>query len=129
MGEQKIRTKLEKAKVVQDSLKKKGIDLLLVFASGKGEYCVEQIEDKYKHAFTKTNYQEYISESKRLGINVLDLKAYFQKLKTTTPYPLFPQFGHHWSYYGECIAVDTIIGHIEKLHHCDLPDTKPFTRN
>jgi hypothetical protein len=122
VGDNVIKTKLEKAKVVQDSLKKKGIDLLLVFAPGKGEYCVEQIEDKYKHAITKTNYQEYISVSKNLGINVLDLKAYFQKLKPTTPYPLFPQFGHHWSYYGECIAVDTIIGHIEKLHHCDLPD-------
>jgi hypothetical protein len=122
VGDEKIITKLEKAKVVQDSLKKKGIDLLLVFAPGKGEYCIEQIEDKYKHAFKKTNYQEYVSVSKQLGVNVLDLKAYFQTLKKTTAYPLFPQFGHHWSYYGECIAVDTIIGHIEKLHHCDMPD-------
>lgn len=122
IGEQKIVSKLEKAKVVQDSLKKKGIDLLLVFAPGKGEYCIEQIEDKYKHAITHTNYQDFISNSKKLGINVLDLKAYFQKLKPTTPYPLFPKFGHHWSFYGECLAVDTIIGHIEKLHHCDMPD-------
>lgn len=122
IGEQKIVSKLEKAKVVQDSLKKKGIDLLLVFAPGKGEYCIEQIEDKYKHPITHTNYQDFISNSKKLGINVLDLKAYFQKLKPTTPYPLFPKFGHHWSFYGECLAVDTIIGHIEKLHHCDMPD-------
>ncbi len=122
IGEQKIVSKLEKAKVVQDSLKKKGIDLLLVFAPGKGEYCIEQIEDKYKHPITHTNYQDFISNSKKMGINVLDLKAYFQKLKPTTPYPLFPKFGHHWSFYGECLAVDTIIGHIEKLHHCDMPD-------
>lgn len=121
MGEQKIKTKLEKAKVVQDSLKKKGIDLLLVFAPGKGEYCIEQIEDKYKHTPGKTNYQSYIENSNKLGINVLDLKAYFQKLKPTTPYPLFPKFGHHWSFYGECLAVDTIIKHIEYLHHCDMP--------
>ncbi len=122
IGKEKIRSKLEKAKVIQDSLKKKGIDLLLVYAPGKGEYCIEQIEDKYKHPITHTNYQDYIALSNQLGLNVLDLKAYFQKLKPTTPYPLFPKFGHHWSYYGECIAVDTIIGHIEKLHHCDLPD-------
>lgn len=122
IGEQKIVSKLEKAKVVQDSLKKKGIDLLLVFAPGKGEYCIEQIEDKYKHPITHTNYQDFISNSKKMGINVLDLKSYFQKLKPTTPYPLFPKFGHHWSFYGECLAVDTIIGHIEKLHHCDMPD-------
>lgn len=122
VGEDKILSKLQKVKIVQDSLKKKGIDLLLVFAPGKGEYCIEQIEDKYKHPITHTNYQTYITESKKLGINVLDLKAYFQKLKPTTPYPLFPKFGHHWSFYGECLAVDTIIGHIENLHHCDLPD-------
>jgi hypothetical protein len=122
VGEQKIKTKLQKAKVVQDSLKKKGIDLLLVFAPGKGEYCTEQISDKYKHPISHTNYQDYITYSNQFGLNVLDLKAYFQKLKPTTPYPLFPKFGHHWSYYGECLAVDTIIGHIEKLHHCDMPD-------
>lgn len=121
-GAEKIKAKLEKTKVVQDSLKRKGIDLLLVFAPGKGEYCIEQIEDKYKHVVTHTNYQDYIAFSKQYGVNVLDLKAYFKKIKPTTPYPLFPKFGHHWSFYGECLAVDTIIGHIEKLHHCDLPD-------
>lgn len=122
MGAERIKTKLQKAKVVQDSLKKKGIDLLLVFAPGKGEYCIEHVDDKYRHPITKTNYQDYIAFSKQYGVNTLDLKAYFQKLKPSTPYPLFPKFGHHWSYYGECIAVDTIIGHIERLHHCDLPD-------
>jgi hypothetical protein len=122
VGNGVIRSKLEKAKVVQDSLKKKGIDLLLVFAPGKGEHCTEQIEDKYKHAVTHTNYQDYVSISKQLNLNMLDLKAWFQQLKPVTPYPLFPKFGHHWSFYGECLAVDTIIGHIEKLHHCDLPD-------
>lgn len=122
VGHEKTKTKLEKAKVIQDSLKRKGIDLLLVFAPGKGEYCIEFVEDKYKHPIKHTNYQDFVSISNQLGLNVLDLKAYFQKLKPITPYPLFPKFGHHWSYYGECIAVDTIIGHIEKLHHCDLPD-------
>jgi hypothetical protein len=122
IGSEKIKSRLEKAKVIQDTLKRKGIDLFLVFAPGKGEYCMEQIEDKYKHPVIRTNYQDYSAISKQLGINVLDLKAYFQKLKPTTPYPLFPKFGHHWSYYGECLAVDTIIGYIEKLHHTDLPD-------
>lgn len=122
VGQQKIQAKLQKAKVVQDSLKRKGIDLLLVFAPGKGEYCFEEIDDKYRHPILHTNYQDYISLSKQLNINVLDLKAWFQQLKPRTPYPLFPKFGHHWSYYGECLAVDTIIGHIEHLHHCDMPD-------
>lgn len=122
VGQQKIQTKLQKAKVVQDSLKRKGIDLLLVFAPGKGEYCIEQIEDKYKHPILHTNYQDYINICKQLSINVLDLKAWFHELKPHTPYPLFTKFGHHWSYYAECLVIDTVIGHIEHLHGCDMPD-------
>lgn len=121
VGRDRIMSRLKKAKVLQDTLKKKGIDLVLVFAPGKGEYCIEQIADKYKHPVVRTNYQDYSAITKELGINVLDLKAYFQQLKPRTPYPLFPKFGHHWSYYGECIAADTIIGYIEHLHHCDMP--------
>lgn len=121
IGRDRIMTKLKKAKVLQDTLKRKGIDLMLVFAPGKGEYCIEHVADKYKHPIVHTNYQDYSSITKELGINVLDLKAYFQQLKPHTPYPLFPKFGHHWSYYGECIATDTIIGYIEHLHHCDMP--------
>ena len=122
IGKLVIEEKLRKAKVLQDTLKKKGIDLILVFAPGKGEYCTEQIEDKYKHPIINTNYNDYISLCKKNNINTLDLKAYFKLLKPSTPYPLFSKFGHHWSFFGECLAVDTIIGYIEKLHHCDLPN-------
>ncbi len=120
--EEKVITQLQKAKLVQDSLKKKGIDLLLVYAPGKGSFCKEFIEDKYKHNFQNTNLNLYISYSKRLGLNYLDLNKYFEKLKSISPHPLFPKYGHHWSSYAECLAVDTIIKHMEKLHSCDLPD-------
>ncbi len=121
MEEKKVTTLLEKAKVIQDTLKKKGIDLLLVYAPGKGVDCKEFVEDKYIHEVKNTNHNLFASTSKRLGVNYLDLYDYFGKLKTKSPYPLFPKFGHHWSYYGECLAVDTIIQYIEKLHNCDMP--------
>lgn len=122
LKEEKVISLLEKAKVIQDTLKKKGIDLLLVYAPGKGEACKEFVEDKYVHPIKNTNHHLYASNSKRLGLNYLDLYAYFDQLKAITPYPLFPKFGHHWSFYGECIAVDTLIKHIEHLHNCDLPN-------
>lgn len=122
MPEGKVRSLLEKAKVVQDTLKKKGIDLLLVFAPGKGAYCKAFIEDKYVHAVKNTNHNQFATNSQRLGLNYLDLYEQFETMKSTTPYPLFPKFGHHWSYYGECIASDLIIKKIEKLHNCDMPD-------
>ncbi|MDP3557795.1 MAG: hypothetical protein Q8T03_10505 [Bacteroidota bacterium] len=119
--EEKVKTLLQKAKVVQDTLKKKGIDLLLVYAPGKGQACKEFVEDKYVHPILNTNHNLFVTNSKNMGVNYLDLYSYFDKLKPTSKYPLFPKFGHHWSYYGECLAVDTIIKHIEKLHSCDMP--------
>ena len=121
LPEKKVVSLLEKTKVIQDTLKKKGIDLLLVYAPGKGESCKEFVEDKYVHEVKNTNHNLFVANSKRLEVNYLDLYNYFGKLKPTSPHPLFPKFGHHWSYYGECLAVDTIIKHIEKLHNCDMP--------
>lgn len=116
IGEQKIMSQMQKAKVVQDSLKRHGVDLLFVFAPGKGEYCTEFIEDKYKHPVKNTNHAEFVKQCKNNGVNYLDLYTYFNLLKPNTKYPLFPKFGHHWSYYGEVLASDTIIRHIEALH-------------
>jgi hypothetical protein len=120
--ETRVVSLLEKARVVQDSLKRKGIDLLLVYAPGKGAGCREFVEDKYVHPVKRTNHDQFVSQSNRLGLNYLDLYTYFELMKPKSPHPLFPRFGHHWSYYGECLAVDTIISHIEHLHHSDIPD-------
>lgn len=122
LPEEKITDLLQKAKVVQDTLKKKGIDLLLVYAPGKGAFCKELVQNKYVHPVKNTNHNLFVSNSKTLNVNYLDLYTHFQNLKSTSPYALFPKFGHHWSYYGACIASDTIIKHIEKLHQKDLPN-------
>ncbi len=122
ISEEKITDLLQKAKVVQDTLKKKGIDLLLVYAPGKGAYCKELVQDKYVHPIKNTNHNLFASNSKKLNVNHLDLYSYFEKIKSSALYPLFPKFGHHWSYYGACLASDTIIKHIEKLHGKDLPN-------
>lgn len=119
---QKFETLLEKARVVKDSLAKRGIDLIIGLAPGKGVYCNEYIDDKYRHSYNARNYDVFKEIAYRKKHNVLDLFDYFEKLKPTTKYPLFPKFGHHWSYYGECLAVDTIIGYIEHLRHTDMPD-------
>ncbi len=120
--EEHVQKMLQKAKVLQDTLKTKGIDLLLVYAPGKGQHCKEFVQDKYVHPIKTTNHTIYIKYSREYKINHLDLLTYFNNLKSSSPYPLFPKFGHHWSYYGACIASDTIIGTIEYLQNKDLPD-------
>jgi hypothetical protein len=122
VGEEKISSLMQKAKVVQDSLKRHGVDLLLVFAPGKGEYCKEFVEDKYVHPVKNTNHSEFVKQCRNKKLNHLDLYTYFNLLKPNTKYPLFPKFGHHWSYYGEVLAVDTLIRHIEALHGKQMPE-------
>ncbi len=122
IGEEKIKSLMQMAKVVQDSLKRKGVDLLFVYAPGKGQHLKEFIEDKYKHPIKNTNHAEFVKQSKANGINYLDLLTYFDLLKPNSKYPLFPKFGHHWSYYGEVLAIDTLIRHIEVLHGKQLPE-------
>jgi hypothetical protein len=124
MKESELAERLRKAKVVRDTLKKKGIDLIFGLAPGKGRYCEEFIEDKYKHPVTTRNHELFLKQAKANNLNVLDLYSWFLKMKPTTKYPLFPKFGHHWSYYGECLSVDTIIGYIETLRHTDMPDIR-----
>ncbi|MDI1355907.1 MAG: hypothetical protein PSX36_13380 [bacterium] len=124
LKESKVSEKLRKAKVVQDTLKRKGIDLIIGLAPGKGEYCVEYIQDKYKHPVKGTNHELFVKFAQEYGLNLLDLYDYFGKLKSQAKYPLFTKFGHHWSYYGECLAVELTIRYIEKLRNTDLPDLK-----
>lgn len=113
---------IAKAKVVQDTLAKKGISLILSVAPGKGQMCEEFIEDKYKHKVTRTNYQEFMDVANQHKIPILDLYSYFGKLKTNTPYPLFTPFSHHWTNYGACLAADTILKYIEFTKKMDLPN-------
>jgi len=121
IDEGKVIDLMIKAKVVQDTLKKKGIDLLFVYAPGKGKYCMEFVPDKYIHQVNQTNHSLFVKHGKEIGINHLDLYTWFEELRPRTKHPLFPKFGHHWSYYGECLAMDTLIKHIEFLQGNRMP--------
>jgi hypothetical protein len=122
VDEELVKTKLQKAKVLQDTLKKKGIDLVFSIAIGKGSFLKDKVEDKYKHEIKKTNYDLYATYAKSYKLNFLDLYDYFLKIKTKAKYPLFTEFGHHWSNYGECLGTELMIKYIEQLHQTDLPD-------
>ncbi|GAB4205354.1 MAG: hypothetical protein Fur0023_14070 [Bacteroidia bacterium] len=121
-GEEKTRERCRKMKVVQDSLKRKGIDLVTLIIPGKGRFCEEKIPSKYKHPVIHTNYDVYLKYLKEYGINYLDLQSWFvNDLKKRESHPLFAQFAHHWTNYAECLTIDTIIKYLEKLRHKPFP--------
>ncbi len=122
IGDDVIKEKCRKIKVIQDSLKRKGIDLALLILPGKGKLCEEKIPDKYKHKVEHTNYDTYIKYAQLSGLNILDLQSWFlNTLKQKEKNLLFAKFAHHWTNYAECLAIDTIIKYLEKLTNKPYP--------
>ena len=122
VGEETIKEQLRKTQVVADTLKRKGIDLVVVFAPGKGTYYAEYLPSKYlKYPRSTTNYEVYTQKIKEYNIHYVDFQSWFLQMKPDTKYPLFPQYGHHWSYYGEVLAADSLITYFEQMRNIHLP--------
>jgi hypothetical protein len=123
LGTDSIIKNVSKIKLIQDSLKKRNIDLLIVFAPGKASFFPEFIPEKYlKDRKDSTNYQTYVDEFARQQVNFLDFNGLFMEQKSKSTYPLYPQYGIHWSDYGSIVAFDSLLKFIEVLKKKDIPD-------
>lgn len=121
IGEKSIKSQLTKIKYLQDTLQKLNKTLMLVFAAGKGSYYPEFFPKEYQFRPKQTNYKTYTTLCKNMGINHIDFNSYFVKQKNHSPYPLYPKYGIHWSYYGMGIAADSIIKYIEHKRKIRMP--------
>jgi len=122
-GKNYIDDQLRKLRFLQDELKKKNKNLIFVIAPGKGSFYPEYIPDIYELEKKEiTNYDYYVKRSKDLNINLIDFKNYFQLMKDTASYPLYPKCSIHWSTYGYTIAQDSLAKYIKKTQNIDMPD-------
>ncbi len=125
VGEEVWKRKAIQLKAVQDTLARLGKSLVVVFEPGKGSFYPELAPPKYQNLKkTISNYDALTSQLKASGVNILDLNQYFLSIKGKTEFPLFPQCGTHWSYYGAALAADTTIRYLEKLRGIDLPEMR-----
>jgi hypothetical protein len=122
IGFDSINGRINRLKYIQDTLAKLNKELLVVFAAGKGSFYPEYFPDEFVTNIGPTNYGEHVQLAEKTGLNFIDFNDYFIKHKNTSPYPLYPQYGIHWSYYGMCIAADSIIQYIENKRNIDMPD-------
>ena len=122
IGTDSISLRMQKLKFIGDTLAKLNKNIIIVFAAGKGSYYPEYFPEKLKMKPGKTNYEYYTKSAKDLGIYYIDFNKYFVDNKHKSKYPLYPQYGIHWSNYGMCIAADSIIRYIEKIRNIDLPN-------
>ncbi len=122
VGRDSILHQVQRMKFIQDTLSKLDKNLILVFAAGKGSFYPEYFPEKYKTKKKTTNYEIYLNEVRDAGIRYIDFNSYFLANKNISRYPLYPQYGIHWSYYGTCLAADSIIRYIEKIRKIDMPN-------
>ncbi len=123
IGKEVIDKKMSRTLYLQNELKKKDVNLILVFEPGKASLFPQNIPDRF-HPGKKslTNYDYMKSTADSLGIDYLDLNQYFIEINDTVKYPLIPRDGIHWSVYGMNLAVDTLVKYIENKRSIDMPD-------
>ena len=122
IGEERIEKKLQQLKGIQDTLANHNKTFILIMTASKGQYYPEYFPDSCKNTKSRTNYEVYMRKVKELGINCIDFNSYFLSLKYKTEYPLYSQYGIHWTNYGACLAADSIIHYIEQKRNIDLPE-------
>jgi len=112
---------LQKLDFVRDQLKINETEFIVVIAPGKVSFMPESLPDRFVvDEKDTTNYEMYIKGLKEYGFNLLDLRAYFKELKSTTKYPLYSRGGVHWNGYSITLAADTLINFIEKIENKKL---------
>jgi hypothetical protein len=121
VGQDSIEQRMYKLKMVQDTLEQMGKKIFLVLAPGKGYYYPEYIPDTYHKERGTTNIDVYRQYIEKWEINCLDFHRYFIENKEEAPYPFYPQYGIHWSYYALCFAADSIVHYIEKANDIRMP--------
>lgn len=122
IGKSKINTLTKQWKSVQDTLKRKGIDLVVVFAPGKGSFYPEYIPHRYKNLrVNKTNYSEFKKQFDNHAVNYIDMHSWFRSMKRTAKYPLFSKTGIHWSAYGQWFVLDSLSKFVSARCNTTIP--------
>ena len=121
IGQDSIERRMYKLAMLQDTLSKLDKQVIVVLAPGKGSFYPEFIPEIYHKEKGITNIEVYRQCMEKWHISHLDFHRYFIENKEKSPYPLYPQYGIHWSYYGMCLAGDSMVRYIEKIKDIRIP--------
>lgn len=122
VGRDSIERQVVKIKHLQDALAERGKTLVIFLAPSKADFFPEYIPKLQRKAETdSTNHKQFSQLLKKHGVNVIDYNTYYQTQKAVTPYPLYSQYGIHWSEYGLVKATDSLMRYIGKKSGLHLP--------
>lgn len=120
LGVDTLRARMQAIRDLRDILARKKIQLAVVFVPGKATGTPEFLPVGTPPAGQQTNYKSYLHFADSLGVPALDLIAWYQREKQTSPYPLYPSGGIHWSQYCAALAMDTLMGYLSDLMQTPL---------
>ncbi len=120
IGKDSIQRQAKKLKEIQQILEQENKSILSVVAPGKGFFFPEYIPERFGKRVGETNYEAYQDYFKRFEINHIDFNSVFINARDTSTFPLYGKNGIHWSYYGLCLATDSILHKMNTLttHEC-----------
>lgn len=98
-------------------LAKNGQSLLIIMAPSKAWFFPEKIPVMWKPIKLDRSLNTYLNYQKLLkdkDINFIDFNDHFLSKKDKSEYPIFPQFGIHWSIYGAHLAADSVLSFLNK---------------
>ncbi|MCD6010531.1 MAG: sugar O-acetyltransferase precursor [Flavipsychrobacter sp.] len=105
-------------KAIQDTLSRLGKSLVLVYAPSKATFYPEYFpNDRVQEKHNMSNYEAYRRLGDSLGINQVDMDAWFLSMKNKSKELLFSKQGIHWTSYGAILAGDSVMRYIEKLRN------------
>jgi len=124
VGEALIDRRIRRLKFLQNYLKDSlDIDLIFILEPGKASYYHSSIPQKYlRERKSLTNYHTIIQKAKTYELFYSDLNKWFASLKPEASFPLYSQFGTHWSIYGMSVAVDSLLKLIEHTRGINMRD-------
>ncbi|HLP52660.1 MAG TPA: hypothetical protein VK154_17350 [Chitinophagales bacterium] len=117
IGYDSILHRCQRARQLQQKMDSMGKKCLFVMLPGKASNTIETIPDHYIWRKKTNNYELLKKAFTETDITYIDLYSYFQQIKKTAKYPLFPKYGTHWSIYAGGLGADTIIRYLQQQWH------------
>jgi hypothetical protein len=120
VGNEVMKNNISKLKKIQNYLSEKNITLLTVVAPTKSDYFSEYQPSYAGPESPDRNYKLLVRDAKEADVRLIDFNHWFLQLKDTTRYPLFPQYGIHWNFYGMTLCADSIVKYLRKERNENL---------
>jgi len=121
IGEDKVNEKVNKLSQINDYLEEKGKKLLILTPPNKSTAMWDYLPEYYRNYPRGECNREYFSKAfKEKNLRVIDF-SHFVNAQEEYAFPIYPQGGLHWTYYGYTLAADSIRNYIVNEFEWNLP--------